>query len=41
MELEKTGGSTIVGPIDVGTGVKTGEKTPLSKIIEILDLKIW
>ncbi len=37
IELEKTGGSTIGGPTDVGTGVKTGEKTQLSKIIETLN----
>ena len=35
--LEKLGGSSVDGPTDVGTGVKKGDKSLLSKIIEILN----
>ncbi|OQA52710.1 MAG: hypothetical protein BWY45_03126 [Euryarchaeota archaeon ADurb.Bin294] len=37
IELDKNGGAKVKGPTDVGTGVKKGDKTPLSKIIEILN----
>ena len=37
IELDTSGGGTVKGPTDVGTGVKKGDKSPLSKIIEILN----
>ncbi|HOW04798.1 MAG TPA: DEAD/DEAH box helicase family protein [Methanospirillum hungatei] len=37
IELDKSGGGTVKGPTDVGTGVKKGDRSPLSKIIEILN----
>lgn len=39
IELLTSEGSGVVGPTDVGTGVKKGDKTPLSKIIEILNTR--
>jgi len=37
IELDKSGGGAVKGPTDVGTGVKKGDRSPLSKIIEILN----